>query len=80
MSFKCCPCCDGLAKSDHVGHGGSVWPNEHDSQCHLHDVDPDLKAKIEDLCHVRSGKVWATNIDEAGFVLVKDILALLEEG
>ena len=78
MSFKCCPCCDGLAKSDHFGHGGAVHVDQHDVPCHLHD-DDDLKSKIEALCKTSSGKVWATNIDIDGFVLVKDIRALLEE-
>lgn len=32
-SYSCCKCCEGIAKSDHVGHGGTVEKDRHDLPC-----------------------------------------------
>lgn len=80
MSFKCCPCCAGVALTDHVAYGGFIEVDDHDSPCTIHDEEEeaDLRSKIEELCKPTSGKVWSTRLDEDGFVFVKDIRAVLE--
>lgn len=42
----CCGCCDGIAKDDHVGHGGTVKKDGHDLPCSTCEFEQRIQPRL----------------------------------
>jgi hypothetical protein len=44
--YACCKCCDGVAKDDHVEHGGTVERNGHEGPCSTCEFEEHIRPRL----------------------------------
>ena len=44
--YRCCACCEGIAKDDHIGHGGTVEKDGHDAACGTCEFEERIRPRL----------------------------------